>query len=259
LGPSQPGAGYRTGALGADSGHMRTLGVIGGMSWDSTATYYRVLNEEVRRRLGGHSCASIVLVSLDFEQVRELQRRGDWDAAAALLADAARRLQGAGADAVLLATNLMHKVAPSIEAALDVPFLHIADAVGAEARRLGAGRVGLLGARWVMEETFYADRLARWGVDVVVPDAAGRAEVDRIVFEELTLGKITDAARATYVDVVRDLAGRGAQAVVLGCTEIGLLLRPDDVAVPLLDSATLHALAAVDHALAPAPAVTARP
>jgi aspartate racemase len=238
---------------------MRTLGVIGGMSWDSTATYYRVLNEEVRRRLGGHSCASVIIVSLDFQQIRLLQQRGAWDEAADLLADAGRRLQAAGADAVLLATNLMHKVAPAIEAAVDVPFLHIADAVGAEAARRGVDRVGLLGTRWVMEETFYADRLRRWGVDVVVPDEAARAEVDRVVFEELTLGRITDAARATYVDVVRDLAARGAQAVVLACTEIGLLLGPDDVDVPLLDSATLHALAAVDHALTPATATTARP
>ena len=228
---------------------MQTIGLLGGMSWDSSATYYREINTEVRRRLGGHHCARLAMVSVDFAEVREFQVRGDWTGAAELLADGARRLEAAGADVVVLCTNLMHKVAPSIESAVDVPFLHIADAVGARARALGVDRVGLLGARWVMEEDFYADRLARWGVEVVVPDAADRAEVDRVVFEELTQGVIEDRSRAAYAAVVDRLAARGAQAVVLGCTEIGLLIGPDDVVLPVVDSALVHALAAVDAAL----------
>jgi aspartate racemase len=228
-----------------------TIGLIGGMSWDSSATYYRLINEEVRRRLGGHHCARLVLVSLDFAEVRELQRRGAWDDAGLLLADAARRLERAGADVVVLCTNLMHKAAPAIEAITDLPFLHIADAVGARARDLGMSRLGLLGARWVMEEDFYARRLAdRWGVDVVIPSQPDRAEIDRVIFEELTLGILRPGSRATYAGIARDLMDRGAQAVILGCTEIGLLLTSDDVAVPLIDSAQVHALAAVDVAVA---------
>lgn len=229
---------------------MQTIGVIGGMSWDSSQRYYQVINEEVRRRLGGHHCARLVLVSLDFGEVRELQQREAWDEAGELLADAARRAAAAGAEVVVLATNLMHKVAPAIEAATDLPFLHIADAVGARARVLGARRLGLLAARGVMEEPFYADRLHdRWGVQVLVPGEADRVELDRIIFAELTRGVVSDRSRAVYADVVRRLAGAGAEAVVLACTEIGLLLGPADVEVPLIDSAQVHALAAVAHAL----------
>lgn len=230
---------------------MRTIGLLGGMSWDSSATYYRVINTAVRDRLGGHHCAEVVMVSLDFAQVRDLQLAGDWAGAGALLADGARRLEAAGADVVVLCTNLMHKVAPAIEAATDRPLLHIADAVGRRAQELGVTSVGLLGARWVMEEDFYAERLARWGVEVIVPDAADRAEVDRVIFDELTQSVLTAASRSAYTEVIGRLTARGAQAVVLGCTEIGLLVGPDDVAVPLIDSALVHAMAAVDAALEP--------
>ncbi|WP_227422433.1 aspartate/glutamate racemase family protein [Pengzhenrongella sicca] len=230
---------------------MQTIGLLGGMSWDSSATYYRVINEEVRRRLGGHHCAQVVLVSLDFGQVRELQLRGDWDEAGAMLAAGAARLEAAGADVLVLCTNLMHKVAPSIEASAGVPLLHIADAVGARARALGADRIGLLGARQVMEEPFYRDRLReRWGIEVLVPGDDDRTLVDRVVFDELTTGRLEPASRRAFVEVIDRLAGRGAQAVVLGCTEIGLLVGPADTAMPLIDSALVHALAAVDAALA---------
>jgi aspartate racemase len=228
---------------------MQTIGLLGGMSWDSSATYYRVINEEVRRRLGGHHCAQVVMVSLDFAEVRDLQLRGDWAGAGDLLADGARRLEAAGAEVVVLCTNLMHKVAPAIEAATEVPLLHIADAVGGRARALEVTRVGLLGTRWVMEEAFYAERLARWGVQVVVPGGADRLEVDRVIFDELTRGRVTDRSRAAYTDIIERLAGGGAQAVVLGCTEIGLLIGSDDAALPMIDSALTHALAAVDAAL----------
>ena len=232
---------------------MQTIGLIGGMSWDSSATYYRLINEGVRSRLGGHHCARLVLVSLDFGEVRALQVREAWDEAGDLLADAARRLEVAGADLLVLCTNLMHKVAPAVEAATDLPFLHIADAVGARARHLGAHRVSLLGTRRVMEEDFYARRLTdRWGVAVVVPPEDERAEIDRVIFDELTVGVVDPTSRARYAAIATRLAAGGVQAVVLACTEIGLLLGPDDVAVPLVDSAQVHALAAVDAALAPA-------
>ncbi|PFG34269.1 aspartate/glutamate racemase family protein [Sanguibacter antarcticus] len=231
---------------------MKTIGLLGGMSWDSSATYYRIINEEVRSRLGGHSCAQVVLVSLDFAAVRELQVREAWDEAGAMLADGARRLEAAGADTIVLCTNFMHKVAPAIEAATELPLLHIADAVGARARALGADRVGLLGARQVMEESFYRDRLReRWGIEVLVPEPADRELVDRVVFDELTTSILNPESRDAYVAIIDGLAARGAQAVVLGCTEIGLLVRPTDTDLPLIDSAHVHALAAVEAALTP--------
>ncbi len=230
---------------------MQTIGLLGGMSWDSSAIYYRILNEEVRRTLGGHHCAKVVLVSLDFAEVRELQLRGAWDEAGALLADGAVRLEAAGADIVVLCTNLMHKVAPFIETVTSLPLLHIADAVGARARELGADRVGLLGARGVMEDAFYRDRLReRWGVDVIVPEDDDRLLVDRVIFEELTTSRIEPESKRAYLDVVDRLASRDAQAIVLGCTEIGLLIGDADTAIPLIDSARVHARAAVAAALA---------
>ena len=220
----------------------RTLGLIGGMSWHSTATYYRLLNEAVAAERGGHASARIVLQSLDFSEIRACQVAGDWARAAALLAEAGRRCVDGGADVVAICTNLMHKVAPEVEAAIDVPLLHIADAVAAEAERNGWSRLGILGTRWVMEEPFYADRLARHGKQAVVPDAADRELVDRVVFDELTQGKVTETSRAAYLDVVRRLAEQGAEAVVLACTEIGLLIGPDDSPLPIIDSAEVHAL-----------------
>ncbi len=229
---------------------MTILGLVGGMSWHSTATYYREINERVAGVRGGHASARLVLSSLDFAQVRRCQLDDDWDAAAALLTDAARGCVAAGADVVAICTNLMHKVAPQVEAGIDVPLLHIGDAVAAEAARLGATRVGLLATRWVMEEPFYAERLARHGVGTVVPGPAERVEVDRVVFEELTRGVVREASRAAYVAAVEQMAAQGAEAVVLACTEIGLLLGPDDSPLPVIDSATAHARALADVALA---------
>lgn len=235
---------------------MHTIGLLGGMSWDSSATYYRIINEEVRRRLGGHHCANLVLVSLDFEEVRALQVRGAWEEAGALLADGAVRLEAAGADVVVLCTNLMHKLAPAIEAASSLPLLHIADAVGARARALGAERVGLLGARQVMEESFYRDRLReRWDIEVIVPAAADRDLVDRVIFDELTVSRFEPASGRAFAEIVGRLADRGAQAVALACTEIGLLIGADDTDLPLIDSAQVHALAAAEAALSPSAAV----
>lgn len=220
---------------------MRTLGLIGGMSWHSTVEYYQWINEYVARERGGHASARIALQSLDFEEIRHCQESGDWDAAGQILADAARGCVAGGATVVAICTNLMHKVAPQVEAAIDVPLLHIADAVADVARRDGHTTVGLLGTRWTMQETFYADRLGTHGIGVVIPDEADRLLVDRIIWDELTRGATSAASRAAYVRIIDDLARRGAESVVLGCTEISLLVRPDDVGVPLIDSARAHA------------------
>lgn len=231
---------------------MQTIGIIGGMSWYSTINYYRIINTAVQERLGGHRSARIVLDSLDFAEVRALQLAEDWDGAGRLLGDAARRLEGAGASTVLIGTNLMHKVAPAVEAAVDVPLLHIADAVGAEAARRGFGTVAVLGTKWVMSESFYADRLSRHGVAALTPAEEQRAELDRIIFDELTQGIITDESRAVFVAAIDDLAARGAEAVVLACTEIELLIGQDDSRLPVLDSMALHAQAAAEVCLADA-------
>lgn len=229
---------------------MKTIGLIGGLSWYSTAQYYRVLNEQVQERLGGHASASIALQSLDFSVVRAQQQAGDWAAAGRLLADAGRRCQGAGADVVLICSNLMHRVADDVEAALDVPLLRITDAIADRARERSWSHVGVLGARWVMEEDFYAGRLARAGLQVHVPGAADRTLVDRVIFDELTQGKVVDESRTAYAEVIGRLADDGAEAVVLGCTEIELLVGEDDSRVPLLDSMRVHAEAAAELALA---------
>lgn len=228
---------------------MRTIGLLGGMSWESSALYYRLLNEGVRERLGGLHSARCVLLSVDFAGIEELQARGDWDAAGALLARDAAAVQAAGADLVLLCTNTMHRVAPALEAVLDVPLLHIADVTAAAVRAAGLTRVGLLGTAFTMEQAFLRDRLAAGGLEVVVPAAADRAEVHRVVYEELCRGVVSDASRARFVEVVARLAADGAQGVVLGCTEIELLLGADDVDVPVFATTALHVRAALDAAL----------
>ncbi len=229
---------------------MQTIGLIGGLSWYSTAEYYRVINESVQTRRGGHASASIALQSLDFATVRDQQCRGDWDGAGRLLAEAGRRCQDAGADVVLICSNLMHRVADDVEAALDVPLLRITDAVAARAQQRGWTRLGVLGARWLMEEDFYVGRLAQAGLEVSVPGAEDRDLVDRVIFEELTQGRVVDASRTAYAAIIERLAADGAEAVVLGCTEIEQLMAGSQAALPLLDSMRVHAEAAVDLALA---------
>ena len=228
---------------------LHTLGLIGGMSWHSTVDYYRLINSAVAEALGGHHSADIVLASLDFDRVRACQVAEDWAGADALLADAARRLEGAGADAVLICTNLMHKCAPAVETALGVPLLHIGDAVARAAREQGATTLGIVGARWTMEDPFFADRLARHGIAAVVPGAADREMIDRVVFDELTQGTVCDESRAAYAAAFTDLAERGADAIVLACTEIQMLVSAEDSPVPLIDSMASHAAYAADHAL----------
>ncbi|HEX5089790.1 MAG TPA: aspartate/glutamate racemase family protein [Nocardioides sp.] len=228
---------------------MKTIGLVGGMSWHSTVEYYRVINELVAERQGGHASARVTLQSLDFAEVRACQVKGDWARAGRLLADAAQSCERSGADVVLICTNLMHRVADDVQAAIDVPLLHIADAIADRARDEGWSRLGVLGARWVMEEDFYVGRLAGHGLDVVVPGPDDRTEVDRVIFEELTRGIVREESRAAYAGILGRLADQGAEAVVLGCTEIELLVRPEDAPLPVLASMRTHAEAAVAVAL----------
>ncbi len=230
---------------------MRTLGLLGGMSWESTQTYYRLINEGVRDRLGGLHSAELVLRSVDFEPVERLQTTGQWDEAAAVLADAAHGLEAAGAEGLVLCTNTMHKVAPAIETAVGIPLLHIADATGDAVVTAGHASVGLLGTRLTMEEEFYRGRLVdRYGLTVLVPDEHEREVVDRVIFDELCVGRVLDTSRARYRDIMQGLAHRGVRAIILGCTEISLLVGPEDSPVPLFDTTAIHAASAVDWMLA---------
>lgn len=228
---------------------MKRIGLIGGMSWESTADYYRYINEEVAARLGGLHSADIVLRSLDFAPVEQMQRTGNWDAAGRLLAAAARDLEAAGAELVLLCTNTMHKMAGAITAATDVPFVHIAAVTAAAVRRSALEKVGLLGTRFTMEEPFYRAVLEEAGISVVVPDTDARAFVDHTIFGELCLGKSRSESRERFLQIASDLVDVGAGGVVAGCTEIGMLIQADDLPVPLFDTTRLHAIAAVDRAL----------
>lgn len=231
---------------------MRTLGLIGGMSWESTLPYYRLINQGVQARLGGLHSARLLLWSVDFAGIEALQRTGDWARAGEELAEVARRLQGAGADALVLCTNTMHRVADAIASAVSIPLLHIADATGAAIRAAGLSRVGLLGTRFTMEQAFYRGRLReRFVIEVLIPPEAARAEVHRVIYEELCRGRIEPASRAAYRAAIADLVAAGAQGIVLGCTEIGLLVGAADAPVPVFDTTALHAEAAVTFALTP--------
>ncbi len=229
---------------------MKRIGILGGMSWESTQSYYRILNEEVRRRLGALHSAEILLYSVDFEPIERLQHRGEWDAAAQILLEDARSLERAGADFLLLATNTMHKIAPTLEKHLHIELLHIADAVGQALRHDGISRVGLLGTAFTMEEDFYRRRLEeRYDLEVLIPEGEDRSHVHRVIYDELCLGITRDESRQRYLRIIDKLRERGAEAVILGCTEIGLLLDGTPASLPLYDSTEVHALAAVERAL----------
>ena len=230
---------------------MRLLGLIGGMSWESTAIYYRHLNELVRERLGGLHSARLLLWSVDFAEIAALQHDGHWDEAGERLIDVAKGLERAGAEGLVLCTNTMHKLAGRLQAAVDIPLLHIADATGVAIVAAGCRRPALLATRFTMEQPFYALRLReRFGLDPRVPDEAGRAEIHRIIYEELCRGVVTDASRRAALRCIDDLRGQGADCVILGCTELTMLLGPGDVDLPLFDTTRLHAEAAVAFALA---------
>jgi aspartate racemase len=228
---------------------MRTIGLIGGMSWESTASYYRFANEIVRDRLGGLHSARLLLSSVDFAEVEERQSSGRWDEAGALLAAEARRLETAGADLLVLCTNTMHKVAPAIEEAVSIPLLHLGDATAAAVRAAGLHTIGLLGTGFTMSQDFYRDRIESHGLSVLVPDTDDQALVHRVIYEELCLGVVRDESRAAYVEVVDRLVSAGAEGIILGCTEIELLIGPDDLEVPSFPTTRIHVEAAVAAAM----------
>ncbi|HWW19730.1 MAG TPA: aspartate/glutamate racemase family protein [Steroidobacteraceae bacterium] len=229
---------------------MKTIGLIGGMSWESTIPYYRIINETVRERLGGLHCARVILFSVDFAEIERLQHQGDWEQAGRSLALAARSLERAGADFMVLCTNTMHKVAAAIESAVSIPLLHIADAVATTVTAAGHRSVGLLGTRFTMEQPFYKERLhSRFGLSVLVPPANDQSRIHRIIYDELCLGKVLPQSRAEFQRVMDDLVSRGADAMILGCTEISLLVGSEDASVPLFDTTRIHAQMAAAMAL----------
>lgn len=229
---------------------MKTIGLIGGMSWESTLTYYRLINEQVKARRGGLHSARLILYSVDFHDIERLQKSGDWVAAGQVLARAACALEAAGANFLVLCTNTMHKVSPAIEEAVTIPLLHIADVTARAIHSAGVVRAGLIGTRFTMEQEFYRARLSYpHGLEVMVPEPEDRDVVHRVIYEELCLGRIVDASREQYKRIIGNLVARGAEAVILGCTEISLLVGADDAGVPLFDTTLLHATGAADMAL----------
>lgn len=228
---------------------MKTIGLIGGMSWESTQTYYRLLNEGVRERLGGLHSAKVILNSVDFAEIEPLQHQGDWAGTAGILTQAAKSLEAAEADFFLICTNTMHKVAPEVQEAVKIPLLHIVDATAEALKADGITTVGLLGTKFTMEQAFYRERLEAHGVQVLVPNESQRVTVHEVIFKELCLGVTKPTSKQAYLDIIDELHQQGAQAVILGCTEIGMLIKSADTAVPLYDTTELHANAAVTYAL----------
>ena len=229
---------------------MKTMGLIGGMSWESSIEYYRIINQETRRRLGGLHSAKSIMLSVDFAEIEALQDQGRWDEAGTLLTTAGQNLEAGGADFVVLCTNTMHKVAADIQANINIPLLHIADATARKIKQEGIGRIALLGTRFTMEEDFYKGRLTRTsGLDVLIPEPDEMATVNRIIYDELCVGKILQDSKAAYAQIMEGLVKKGAQGIILGCTEIGLLVQQTDSTAPLFDTTKIHAEAAVAFAL----------
>ena len=228
---------------------MKTIGLLGGMSWESTELYYRCINETVKARRGGLHSARIAMVSVDFHEIEALQHAGQWHEAGQLLAQAAAQVEAAGADFLLICTNTMHKVAPQIEAAIGIPLLHLADATAERIKQAGISRVGLLGTNFTMEQDFYRGRLQQHGLEVIVPEVADRAEVHRIIYQELCLGEVREESRQVYLDVIERLRDAGAEAVIEGCTEIVMLVTQQHTTMPLFDTTSIHAEEAVNLAL----------
>jgi aspartate racemase len=230
---------------------MKTIGLIGGMSWESSAEYYRIINETVKEKLGGLHSAKIVLVSVDFAEIETLQHEGKWDETARILIAAAQSVERVGVGFLLICTNTMHKVAEDVQKGIQIPLLHIADATAERVKSQGLNRIGLLGTKFTMEETFYKDRLIeRHGLEIIIPNESERDCIHRVIYDELCLGEIKGDSRECYVQIMDRLIGEGAQGIILGCTEIGLLVCQEDSPVPLFDTARIHAEAAVEYALA---------
>ena len=230
---------------------MRMIGLIGGMSWESSLEYYRIINETVHAKLGGFHSAKSIMVSVDFAEIEILQRQGRWPEATRMLIGAAKSLENGGADFIVLCTNTMHKMADEIQANIQIPFLHIAEATAQKIKDAGINKVGLLGTRFTMEEDFYISRLSqRYGLDVIVPNTGEREIVHRVIFDELVKGEIRPESKEQYIDIIEGLVKEGAEGVILGCTEIGILVRDGDCRTPLFDTTKIHAEAAVEFALA---------
>jgi aspartate racemase len=233
---------------------MKTIGLIGGMSWESTAEYYRIINEMVREKLGGLHSARVIMFSFDFDEIVRLQKADNWYCATQLLSDAAKKLEKAGADVVLICTNTMHKIAEHVKRSISIPLLHIATSTGIEVQKRGITRVGLMGTKFTMEQTFYSGILSdEFGLEVIVPSDMDRIMIHNIIFDELCQGKIREESRVEYLKTIKSLQARGAEGIILGCTEIGLLIQDCHVDLPLFDTTRIHAAAAVEYALAPTP------
>jgi len=229
---------------------LKTIGLIGGMSWESSIEYYRIINETTKAKLGGLHSAKSIMVSVDFAEIEILQHQGKWTEAAHMLIEAAKNLENGDADFIVLCTNTMHKVADDIQANVNIRLLHIADATAQLVKESGIQKIGLLGTRFTMEEEFYKGRLSqKYGVSVSIPNAPQREIVHRVIYDELVLGKIEQNSKEQYVDIIRQMIDQGAEGIILGCTEIGLLIHEQDSAVPLFDTTRIHAEAAVEYAL----------
>lgn len=228
---------------------MKTIGLLGGMSWESTVTYYQVINETVMKELGGLHSAKILMYSVDFEEIERYQSSGEWDKSAAVLSDAARRLEQAGADFIVLCTNTMHKVVPEIQSSVKIPLLHIAEVTAQKLKEYGIKKVGLLGTKYTMTQDFYKKKLEEAGIEVLIPDASAIDTINRIIFDELCVGKIRDSSKRVFLRSIGWLRNRGAKGVILGCTEIGLLIHPEDVDMPIFDTALIHARSAAYAAM----------
>ena len=220
---------------------MKTIGLIGGMSWESTVTYYEIFNRIIKEKLGGLHSGKLVLFSVDFQGIEECQAKGEWDKSAKILTEAAQSLEKAGADFIVICTNTMHKIAPDIQKNINIPILHIAEATADELDKKEIKKVALLGTKYTMEQDFYKNKLIDRGIEVVIPDDEDRAEVNRVIYEELCLGKILPASKKRFLDIMDKLAKNGAQGVILGCTEIGLLVQQKDTEISLFDTAAIHA------------------
>ncbi|MDQ0270426.1 aspartate/glutamate racemase family protein [Cytobacillus purgationiresistens] len=228
---------------------MKTIGLIGGMSWESSVEYYRIINEEIKNKLGGLHSAKCILYSIDFEEIERFQVEGNWEKAGMLLSDVAQALEKAGAEFIVICTNTMHKVIKYIEEKIRIPILHIADATARQIQNSKMSKVGLLGTKYTMEQDFYRSRIEAYGIEVLVPNNADRESVNKVIYEELCLGEINQSSREQYQKIIKRLIDKGAEGIILGCTEIGLLVKPDNSDVPLFDTTVIHAIESVNIAL----------
>ncbi len=229
---------------------MKTIGLVGGMSWESSLEYYRIINQRIKERLGGLHSAKIIMYSFDFAEIEHLQHGGRWDEAGGVMIEAARLLENAGADLILICTNTMHKMADDVQKSISVPLLHIADATAERLKEMGLRKAGLLGTRFTMEEDFYKGRLKKkYGIEVVIPDLEEREKIHRVIYDELCVGETKDASRQRFIEIINNLISQGAEGVILGCTEIPLLVKQEDVDLPLFDTTMIHASRAADISL----------